>query len=273
MVPDLTVGVVTINTHDLFVGLGLVLGLAVFRAESRRQGVHDERIWVMVAGILAGGAIGGRLAGVLQAWVNQDGTPLYLVWAFGGRSIIGGLLGAYIGALTAKRLVRYPHRTGNVFAPAVAIGLAVGRIGCFLTEAPGRPTSLPWAVHVDPVAAASIPDCPGCVAGVGMHPSFLYEVLFLVATFLVLRYWARDRIEAPGALFPLFLAAYAAFRFVVEFTRANPVVAAGLTWSQIIILILSPLVVRHLVIEARRGTYDGLVPRPSASAIPHRSTP
>jgi phosphatidylglycerol:prolipoprotein diacylglycerol transferase len=273
MLPDLTVGVVSINTHDLFMGLALVIGLAVFRAESRHQGVHDERIWVMVAGIVAGGAIGGRLSGVLQAWVNEDGTPLYLVWAFGGRSIIGGLMGAYIGALIAKRLVGYPHRTGNVFAPAVAIGLAVGRIGCFLTEAPGRPTSVPWAVHINPVAAASIPDCPGCVAGQGMHPSFLYEVVFLVGVFLVLRFWARDRVSVPGELFPLFLACYATFRFLVEFTRANPVVVAGLTWSQIVILILSPLIVRHLVTQARRGTYALLVPRWSAAAVPERSTP
>lgn len=272
MVPDLTVGMVTINTHDLFVGLALMIGLAVFRAESRHHGLNDERIWVIVAGILAGGAIGGRLAGVLQALASEDGTPLHLAWAFGGRSIIGGLTGAYVGALVAKRLVRYPHRTGNVFAPAVAIGLAVGRIGCFLTEAPGRPTSLPWAVHVDPDVAASIPDCPGCLAGVGMHPSFLYEVVFMLAVFLVLRYWARDRIEAPGEMFPLFLAAYAAFRFFVEFTRANPVVLVGLTWSQIIILVLSPLVARHLFTQAHRGTYARLTPHLPSSAIPDRST-
>jgi phosphatidylglycerol:prolipoprotein diacylglycerol transferase len=272
VVPDLTLGPVTIGTHDLFVALGLLVGLAVFRAEARHRGVRDERLLVIIAGIIVGGALGGRLSGVLQALVREDGTPLYLVWAFGGRSIIGGLLGAYLGALVAKRLVRYPYRTGNLFAPAVALALAVGRIGCFLTEAPGRPTSMPWAVHVDPVAAATIPDCPGCVAGVGMHPSFLYEAAFLVATFLVLRFWVRDRIDAPGEMLPLFLAAYATFRFAVEFTRANPVVVGGLTWSQLVILAVSPLIVRHLVIQSRRGTYDRLLLRVSAPATPERST-
>ncbi len=272
MVPDLTLGPVAIGTHDLFVALGLVVGLLVVRAEARHRGVRDERLLVIIAGIVVGGALGGRLSGVLQALVRQDGTPLYLVWAFGGRSIIGGLVGAYLGALVAKRLVGYPHRTGNLFAPAVALALAVGRVGCFLTEAPGRPTSVPWAIHVDPVAAATIPDCPGCVAGVGMHPSFLYEVAFLVVAFLVLRFWVRARIDAPGEMLPLFLAAYATFRFAVEFTRANPVVVAGLTWSQLVILAVAPLILRHLVVQSRRGTYTRLLLRVPAPAMSDRST-
>lgn len=63
-------------------------------------------------------------------------------WMFGSRSVLGGLTGAYAGVLIAKRLIGYREKTGDLFAPAVALGMAVGRIGCFLTEAPGRPTEL-----------------------------------------------------------------------------------------------------------------------------------
>jgi prolipoprotein diacylglyceryl transferase len=110
-------------------------------------------------------------------------------WEFGARSILGGLTGAYVGVLVAKRLIGYRVRTGDLFAPAVAVGW----IGCLLTEAPGRPTALPWGIH----ALASV---PGCVAGVAMHPSFAYEIVFPLAAFAALC-WLRPRVHRPGALF------------------------------------------------------------------------
>ena len=133
----------------------------------------------------------------------QDG-PAAIVWAWNevGRSSLGGLAGAFAGALIGKRVGGYPYRTGELCAPAVAVGVAVGRIGCCLAEAPGRPSALPWAVTVDP--AVPIPECPGCVAGVGMHPSFLYEIAFLVAVCVALL-WARRRVHGPGELFVLFI--------------------------------------------------------------------
>ncbi len=202
----------------------------------------------------------------------QDG-PAAIVWAWNevGRSILGGLAGAYVGALIGKRIGGYPYRTGDLFAPAVAIGLAVGRIGCFLAEAPGRPTSLPWAITVDP--AVPVPECPGCVAGVGMHPSFLYEIAFLVAVFVALL-WARRRVHGPGELFVLFICAYAAFRFVVEFTRANDALLWGLTGSQVFILVTAPLLIARLVKSWRLGTFRQLrtppptIPPPGPASAP-----
>ncbi len=63
------------------------------------------------------------------------------------------------GAIIAKQLVGYKKSTGDLFAPAVALGLTVGRIGCFLTEQVGTATSLPWGVSVNAQAAANLPNC------------------------------------------------------------------------------------------------------------------
>ena len=136
--------------------------------------------------------------------------------------------------------------TGNLFAPAVALGLAVGRIGCFLTEQVGTATSLPWGVSVNAKTAAALPSCPQCVLGQPMHPSFLYESLFLLTAFAVL-WWARDRLTTDGLMFKLFLVSYGLFRFAVEFVRGNPDMAFGLSGSQLFLAMTIPVVVAVLV--------------------------
>ncbi|MGH3724022.1 MAG: prolipoprotein diacylglyceryl transferase [Mycobacterium sp.] len=246
-----------IGVHGLFVGLGVLVAAAVFAFEARRRGAPAEQSLIAVAGALVGGAIGMRLSGWIEH-VNPALNPsLSEAWMFGSRSIIGGLLGAYAGVLAAKRLIGYRVKTGDLFAPAVALGMAVGRIGCHLTEAPGRPTSLPWGVH----APASRPDCPGCLAGVAMHPSFLYEIAFQLAAFLVLWCWLRPRVTHPGELFVLYVSAYAVFRFLVEFTRANETVWLDLTRPQWVLLVGMSLAAWRLRRGYRAGYYDNMFRR------------
>ena len=116
-------------------------------------------------------------------------------WLYGNRSILSGLVGAYLGALIAKRLVGYKERTGDLFAPAVALGMAIGRIGCLLTELPGTPTALPWGGHADaraggPRARTRSPASP-------LHPSFAYEIVFQLAAFAALL-WLRGPARRAG---------------------------------------------------------------------------
>src|SRR5699024_4855409 len=140
--------------------------------------------------------------------------------------------------------------------------MAIGRVACLLTEAPGRPTSLPWGIR----APADVPECPGCVADVAMHPSFAYEIVFQLAAFGALC-WLRSRITMPGELLTVYLAGYAVFRFVVEFTRSNEVLAFGLTAPQCFLLLFAPLLVARLVRRYRRGVFDALVPARASAGI------
>lgn len=227
MEPVRQVGPVTVPVHGLFVALGVFAAMLVFTAEARRRGAVNEQSIVAVAGALVGGAIGMRLSGWAQHLDFSANPSLAQAWQFGSRSILGGLLGAYLGVLVAKRLGGYRGKTGDLFAPAVALGMAIGRIGCHLTEAPGRPTTLPWGIH----APTTTPECPGCLAGQAMHPSFLYEIAFQLVAFAILL-WLRTRIHQPGELFVIYIAGYAAFRFLVEFVRANETVWLDLTRPQ-----------------------------------------
>ena len=127
----------------------------------------------------------------------------------------------------------------------MALGLAVGRIGCFLTEQVGTPTTMPWGITVPAETAASIPSCPQCLTGQPMHPSFLYEIGFLAIAFVVL-WWGRDRLAVDGLSFKLFLVGYGLFRFAAEFVRGNPEMAFGLSGSQIFLLLTVPPLIVYI---------------------------
>ncbi|WP_432836005.1 prolipoprotein diacylglyceryl transferase [Dactylosporangium sp. CA-092794] len=242
------IGPVAILSHDVFVALGIGVAALVLLWEIRRRRAQDDRLWYVLAGALVGGALLARLGTWAQHLDPRDNAPLLEQWAYGNRSILSGLVGAYLGALLGKRIGGYPHKTGNLFAPAVAAGMAVGRIGCLLAEPPGTPTRLPWGITLDAEHAAAM----HVPAGVPLHPSFVYEIIFHVAAFAALLA-LRGRITAPGRLFTLYLAAYAAFRFGVEFVRGNEVVWAGLTRSQLFLLGLLPLTAARLAWRHMRG--------------------
>jgi phosphatidylglycerol---prolipoprotein diacylglyceryl transferase len=244
------VGAVAVPVHGLFVALGVLAATVVFTYEARRRGAVNEQSVVAVAGALIGGAIGMRLSGWARHLDFGANPNLAQAWQFGSKSILGGLLGAYLGVLLAKRIGGYRGKTGDLFAPAVALGMAIGRIGCHLTEAPGRPTTLPWGVH----APATTPECPGCGAGLAMHPSFLYEIVFQLTAFVVLM-MLRSKISRPGELFVLYIAAYALFRFFVEFFRANETVWLDLTRPQWFLLPSLVILALRMWWGYRRGYY------------------
>jgi prolipoprotein diacylglyceryltransferase len=243
-------GGVSVGSHEFFVGLGVALAGLVVWWEARRRRLWSDGLLIAVTAGLIGGALGMRAAGLLRSLDPAHNPPLAAAWQYGAKSILGGLTGAYVGVLVGKRLAGYRVRTGDVFAPAVALGMAVGRIGCLLTEPPGRATSLPWGVRLTAEQIAAVPGCLGCRPGVPMHPSFGYEIGFQLLALAGLL-WLRSRITAPGELLTVYLAGYALFRFLVEFTRANEVVALGLTRGQWFLLAVLPLLAWRVVALVR----------------------
>jgi phosphatidylglycerol---prolipoprotein diacylglyceryl transferase len=240
-----------VDTHGFFVGLGVLAAAIVFVSEARRRGHTDDRLLVVVTGALVGGALFMRLGTWLQHVDLRDNATLAEQWAYGNRSILGGLVGAWLGVHVAKRLSGYRLRTGDLFAPAVALGMAVGRIGCLLSERPGTPTGTSWGITLDRAAATRL----GEPAGVPLHPSFAYEIAFHLAAFAAIWFWLRRRSLPPGEIFVWYVAAYGVFRFLVEFVRGNEVVWNGLTRPQLFLAVTIPLVLLRIVLQARSGAY------------------
>ena len=257
------VGPITIGTHDFFTLLGLLAGFALYYRALRRDGILGPQITLISIAAVLGGALGARL---ITSWevlgeVNAANLPLTYVLTHGPKSILGGLAGGYLAITLTKRALGYRLSTGDYYAAAIPLALAIGRVGCFLSELPlGTPTSLPWGMTVSPEAAAAFPRCPGC--GGPMHPSMLYEIGFHLAAFaLIVR--RGPLLPVRGDTLKAYLFAYGVFRFGIEFIRGNEVQWLGLTGPQLVLIPLVGLLVIHFVRQLRSGIYR--IPRPVAA--------
>jgi prolipoprotein diacylglyceryltransferase len=141
---------------------------------------------------------------MLQYWSALGGQPL-TAW-LGGKTIVGGLLGAILGVETAKHLLRWPASTGDGFVIPLAAALAIGRIGCQLSGVSdltyGNVTELPWGWDYGD--------------GLARHPTAIYEILGVGA----LAWWAmRARLSRSGDRFRAFVVGYLLLRFGLEFLK------------------------------------------------------
>ena len=150
-----------------------------------------------------------------------------------GKTIVGALLGGLIAVELVKRAVGARGSSGDAFALPLIVGIAIGRIGCFLAglgdHTYGTPTDLPWAVDFGD--------------GVPRHPTQLYEIVFLIllATTLTRR---RAAFGQPGDAFRSFMVAYLAFRLAIDFIKPMPIVYLGFL-SGIQLLCIGGLVYYH----------------------------
>jgi prolipoprotein diacylglyceryltransferase len=238
-----------IDTHSVFVALGLAAAGMIFIVESRRRGQTDPRLAYLVLGALVGAALAARLGTWAQHLDPSRNLNLVEQLAFGHASMLSALVGAWAGVHVAKRISRYPLRSGDLFAPAVALAMAIGRLGCFFTENPGTPTGVGWGIALGPDAAARV----GAPAGVPLHPSFLYEVAFHLVAFALLWFWLRHESIAAGETLTLYIAAYGIFRFFVEFVRGNEVVWLGMSRPQLFLIVTIPLLLARIAYKASHG--------------------
>lgn len=249
-------GSFVLYTHDFFTSFGLLVGLLLYYYELRRRGMLNYKIfWISIAAIFGGG-LGCRL---ITAWehlpyyTNQGDVPFSYLVAHSGKSIIGGIAGGYVAIALSKKAFHYTRSTGDCYAAAIPLAMAIGRVGCFLSELPlGTPTNLPWGISASQSAAEHFTTCPYCQQK--MHPSMIYEIIFhLIAFVLILRY--RHLVIVQGDTLKLYLLAAAIFRFLVEFVRGNPEQFWGLSGPQIVLIPLTGLLIYHFVKRWRSGVY------------------
>jgi phosphatidylglycerol:prolipoprotein diacylglycerol transferase len=204
------IGEFAITSFGVFVALGALAGLWLFRRELRWSGLSEDGVDSAVAGVLGG------LAGAKLLWTFEhlgEEPVLSLLLSRGGLSWFGGFAGGVLAGVVVmhrKRLPKVPVLAAAT--PALAAGHAIGRIGCFLVgDDYGRPTSLPWGVAFpEGLPPTAVP----------VHPTQLYEAAGLVPlVFLLLRY--RRRGASPAFVLGLYLVLAGALRFAIEFLRVN----------------------------------------------------
>lgn len=200
-----------IHPHPVLEALAYAAGFRLYLSARRKGRLTAPQNHSVIAGAIVGAALGSKIL----AWLVDPS----LLWAhrlepsfwLGGKTIVGGLLGGLIGVESAKKTAGIGVSTGDDLTMPLIAGMAIGRVGCFLTglsdNTVGLPTALPWGVDFGD--------------GVPRHPAALYEALFLIALAAVLAA-ARKRLPREGDRFKAFMIAYLSWRGLADFWKPYP---------------------------------------------------
>lgn len=247
----LKMGPLTIYSYGLMMALGFLAADLVIALECKRRGIpRDFASTLIVWGAIAG-IIGSRLLDVMNNLPLYLADPKAILFSGSGFVWYGGLAGGIAAVyFVARRFSVRFLTTADMCAPALAIGQAIGRIGCQLSGDGdwGLPSKLPWAMAYPHAIvgwnAATVLKLDshgqlvaGFHSGVRVHPAPIYETILYAGVFIVL--WSlRRKIDVEGRLFYLYLMLAGASRFVVEFIRVNPRILLGLSEAQLIAILM-----------------------------------
>lgn len=232
---------IPIFAYGFMIMIGFLVGIYLARVRARRVGISPDAIIDMGLVMLVCGIFGARLLHVIQYYdphyVSSDGSPAFArmlqIW-HGGLVFYGGLIAAVAGGgvfLRCKKLAL--GRMLDVAAPSAILGLAFGRVGCFLNGCcwgcEADPHRVPWAVVFPPDALAYQGKVP--LSTPALHPTQVYNALAALLLFVILNfYFERRRRDGEVALLLCLL--YPVTRFITEFFRGDTGVESGLTKSQ-----------------------------------------
>ncbi len=220
------IGPFTLFSFGLMVILGFLAGVALGARLCRERGMKGDALFDSAVVILIAGIAGARLLFVALHWREYSGHAFEIAATWkGGMSFHGGVgAGILTGMLCMKRRRLPALAMSDAAAPGLALGYAIGRIGCFLNGCCyGTPTAAPWGVHF-----------PESGPGIHSHPTQIYGAAFNFAltAFLI---WTYRRPYRIGQNLMLFITGYSVYRFLVEGLRSGvtaKVLALGLTEAQ-----------------------------------------
>jgi phosphatidylglycerol---prolipoprotein diacylglyceryl transferase len=198
------IGSLKISSYAFFVLLGLVVGLIVYYILAKKdKKLNENSFYILITGIVC-----GTLGAKIPIWIINFSLIVTnfpdINYLLSGRTITGGLIGGTLGVMYIKKKLKIKEKKGNLFAPGIAIGITIGRIGCFLAGCCyGIQTSLPFGVNFGD--------------GILRHPTQIYEAIFMFFMFFFLLY--KKKSAKPGQLFFILMNSYFTFRFFEEFIR------------------------------------------------------
>ncbi len=205
------VGGVTIYAFGTLLAVAFIVGLVLSRYEMKQRGFEPDLAYDLVLGVALGSLIGARLFYVAGHWgdyYSRNLLEILRIWN-GGLVFYGGLLGGALGLILIARSRQLNiFRLGDCVAAPLALGTAIGRVGCFLNGCCyGIPAKAPFGVDF---------------FGSGRYlPTQLAEMLWALIMFGIIFFWLEKKVEfkSDGSLFLIYLSLYSFGRFFIEFIR------------------------------------------------------
>jgi phosphatidylglycerol---prolipoprotein diacylglyceryl transferase len=228
MYPELFhVGGFTMNSFGVMMALAFISAGFIAHWQFKKRGVRPDFVYGLLIAAVIGGLAGAKIHYLILHPSEWPGNLL----SGGGLVWFGGLFGAIVAVVIVTLLAKQPLAAiMDAGASAVAVGYAVGRMGCFLRgDDYGIPTSLPWGISFP----KGLPPTT-----VRVHPTQLYEIGASLVIFVIITWVISPRFKREGSLIFAYAILAGIERFLVEFVRTNKPVLLGLTQQQWISIFL-----------------------------------
>ena len=213
--------------HFIFQVLAVILSFKYYhiiidKKKSNKSKLSEKNKFYIFTSALTGAFIGSRLLDYFEhidLW-NQSNIMLMII---GSKTIVGALLGGLLLVEITKKFCKINFSTGDDMTFPLILGIIIGRIGCHIyglhDGTIGNMTNMPWGWDFGD--------------GIYRHPTSLYEILFLISLWALLKLISKKNNIQDGALFKLFLSSYLLYRFFIGFIKPHSHLILGLSPIQI----------------------------------------
>ena len=239
----LKLGWFSVYSFGFMLALSFLLGIYVSGRRAKRYGVAPEHILDLSVYVILSGVVGSRLLYVaFHIDEYRNFIDVFALWQ-GGATLYGGfLLAILVGYIFSRKRNLGFLVLGDIISAALALGIALTRVGCFLSGCCyGKQTALPWGVTFPPGSPAGAYERELALAerapAVALHPSQLYDSFLALATFTLLLALRGRLARKNGMAFGLMLFCYGISRFIVDFTRyyeTNMMVTGSINFNQLL---------------------------------------
>ncbi|HJQ70841.1 MAG TPA: prolipoprotein diacylglyceryl transferase [Blastocatellia bacterium] len=263
---------ITIHTYGFLLAVAFILALWLTARLAARDGLPKNRVYDLGLYILLSALVGAKVVMLITEW-NEPGGGWRRVFSLdllsSGGVFYGGLLFALVTSVLLVRLYKLPWRkSADAFAPGIALGHAIGRLGCFSAGCCwGKPTDSWIGVRFTEKAS----ELTGVPIDSALIPTQLIEAVvnLLIFAFML---WLTRRRRFEGQVIFTYLMVYSVARFIIEFWRADPRGGMfGLSTSQLISVVMFPLALLLMIYYSRRDKDRSQEPElgsPKASPLP-----
>ena len=229
------IGPLSIYWYGITMTSAFILGTALAYYNASKSGMDPEHVLNLLILIIPAAILGARLYYVVFSWEDYRQNPLevFAIW-HGGLAIHGGLLGGFLAGYYYVRKNKLDFwRTGDLLAPSIILGQAIGRWGNFINqEAFGGPVTREYISRFPEFIQSQM-----LIGGQYHHPTFLYESVWNLMVFVILMVVSRVK-NFQGQVLLLYLALYSTGRFFIEGLRTDSLMLGPIRVAQLVSLLI-----------------------------------